>query len=511
MKKLFLSMMLMPLPLVVSAYDCQVDGIYYNLIPKGNLAEVTFGNTSYNSYSGSVIIPEKFTYEGVEYSVTSIGNEAFSSCSTLTSVTIPNSVTIIGNKAFSGCSGLTSVTIPNSVITIGTHTFNGCSGLTSVTISNSMTTIADHAFECCYSLTSVTIPNSVTSIGFCAFYECSGLTTVTIPNSVNYIGMDAFGNCRNLTSMTIPNSVTTIGQYTFQNCSSLTSVTIPNSVIIIEKYSFYGCSSLTSVTIPNSVTTIEDYVFYGCSGLTSVTIGSSVREIWGQAFAECSKLEEVYCLAEMVPLAYTSTFEKSYPEYTTLYVPAESINDYKTTEPWSKFGTIKAISGTGEEPQKCATPTISYGGKRLTFSCETEGVEYVYEIKDTDIKKGYDAAVDLTATYEISVYATKAGYENSDIATATLVWTNAIFTETTEPSTSAKAVTESIPVLISAKSGTITVTCEQEGQPVAVYSVDGKALGNSTVSGGQATIATPLQKGQVAIVKVGNRSVKIAM
>ena len=135
----------------------------------------------------------------------------------------------------------------------------------------------------------------------------------------------------------------------------------------------------------------------------------------------------------------------------------------------------------------------------------------VLGIKDTDIKKGYDATVDLTATYEISVYATKAGYENSDIATATLVWTNAIFTETTEPSTSAKAVTESIPVLISAQDGTITVKCEQEGQPVAVYNVDGKALGNATVSGGQATVATPLQKGQVVIVKVGSRSVKIAM
>ena len=139
-------------------------------------------------------------------------------------------------------------------------------------------------------------------------------------------------------------------------------------------------------------------------------------------------------------------------------------------------------------------------------------MEFVSKITDADIKDHNGCEISLSATYEISVYATKSGYTNSDVATATLVWTDAIFTETTpETPTSAKAVQESIPVLISAKSGTITVTCEQEGQPVAVYSVDGKALGNSTVSGGQATIATPLQKGQVAIVKVGNRSVKIAM
>lgn len=243
-----------------------------------------------------------------------------------------------------------------------------------------------------------------------------------------------------------------------------------------------------------------------------MTIGSYVREIHTQAFAACGKLKEVYCLAETVPYTYTNAFEKSYPEYMTLYVPAESLNAYKTTEPWSQFGTIKAISGTGEEPTKCATPTISYGGKRLTFSCETEGVEFVSEIKDVDIKKYYDAAIDLTATYEISVYATKAGYENSDIATATLVWTNAIFTETTpETPTSAKAVQESIPVLISAKGGNISVRCEADGQEVNVYSIDGLSLGTATVKNGEALISTSIPSGDLAVVKVGGRSVKVIM
>ena len=415
MKKLLLLSLLLALPIIASAYDALVDGIYYNLIPKGNVAEVTSGDTK---YSGSVTIPEKFTYEGMEYSVTSIGNNAFQSCSGLTSVTIPNSVTSIGAYAFKECSGLTSVTIPNSVTSIGNHVFYGCSDLTSVTI-----------------------PNSVTSIGGWAFQYCSGLT---------------------------------------------------------------------SVTIPNSVTSIGPCTFYGCSGLTSVTIGSSVSGIGQQAFAECSKLEEVYCLAENVPWANTDAFEKSYPEYMTLYVPTGSMNAYKTTEPWSNFGTIKAISGTGDEPQKCATPTISYGGKELTFLCETEDVEYVYEIRDSYVKKGYDSRISLSATYEIRVYATKSGYENSDIATATLVWADATFTETDpETPTSAKAVTESIPVLISANGGVITVKSEQEGQKVEAYGVNGQALGSATIQNGQATITTSMQRGEIVIVKVGNRSVKI--
>ena len=200
---------------------------------------------------------------------------------------------------------------------------------------------------------------------------------------------------------------------------------------------------------------------------------------------------------------------------TTLYVPKGTTDKYKSTNYWNKFLFIEEGEPSNTvvpDTKKCATPTISYANKELTFSCETEGVEYVYEIKDTDIKKGYEAKVSLSATYEISVYATKSGYENSDMATATLVWTEAIFTETTpDTPTSAKAVTESIPVLISANNGNITVKSEANGQSVAVYSVDGQLLGNTTVSNGQATVSTTLQNGNVAVVKIGNKSVKILM
>ena len=158
-------------------------------------------SVTHGSYSGNLAIPSSVTYDGKEYSVTSIDDRAFVECSGLTSVEIPNSVTSIGEGAFAGCSSLTSVTIGNSVTSIGDTAFNGC-----------------------YSLTSGEIPNSVTSIGVGVF-SCSGLTSVTIPNSVTSIGNGAFYYCDGLTSVEIPNRVTSIVDYAFYDCSGLTSVT----------------------------------------------------------------------------------------------------------------------------------------------------------------------------------------------------------------------------------------------------------------------------------------------
>ena len=202
--------------------------------------------------------------------ITSIGEDAFYKCISLTSVTIPDSITEFGDWAFYECTSLTSVNIPDSVTKIWEAAFYYCTSLTSVNIPDSVTWIGNGAFISCTSLTSITIPDSVTSIGNQAFDGCTSLTSITIGDSVTEIGDNAFYGCTSLTSVTIPDSVTKIGDWAFDGCTSLTSITIGDSVTEIGDNAFYGCTSLTSVTIPDSVTKIGDWAFDGCKSLKEV-------------------------------------------------------------------------------------------------------------------------------------------------------------------------------------------------------------------------------------------------
>ena len=302
MRKLFFLLVAIFATTCLWAYDFEVNGIYYNYLD-GNNVEVTYNNSiNAEKYSGEVIIPSTITYNRTTYNVTSIGERAFSQCSSLTSVTIPNSVTSIGNYAFSRCSSLTALTIGNSVTTIGMRAFSECSTLTSITIPNSVISIGNYAFAC-RSLTKTNYTGDIA--GWCKIkFADSGANPVSnsqnlyinnqeikdlvIPNTVDSIHNYAFYGCSSLTSVTIPNSVTSIGKYAFYQCSSLTSVNIPNSVTSIKSSAFNGCSALSSITIPNSVTDIENYAFEGCQSLTSITIPNSVTSIGINPFAGCS-------------------------------------------------------------------------------------------------------------------------------------------------------------------------------------------------------------------------------
>ena len=355
----------------------------------------------------------------------------------------------------------------------------------------------------------------VTSIGYRAFYYCSGLTSITIPNSVTSIGNNEFEYFKGLTSVTIHNSVTSIGSNAFQYCFGLTSITIPNSVTSIGYGAFQYCSGLTSITIPNSVTSIGYEAFQYCSGLTSVTIGSGVTSIGNNAF-NGADIPTIISLIEN-PFKITGktsglrTFTQNTFNNATLYVPKGTIEKYKATDGWKDFLFIEEGTGGGSTPttQKCEKPTISYENGKLTFSSATEGAFCQYSITDTDIKAGSGNEVQLVVTYNISVYATKSGYENSETATATLCWIDA--SPKTEGITNGIANIPANAVLIQSEGGSIKVQGVDEGTQVNVYGINGTQAGSAISQSGAATINTNLQPGSVAIVKIGQKSVKLVI
>ena len=158
-----------------------------------------------------------------------------------------------------------SYIIPDSVTSIGNGAFSGCSSLSSIVIPDSVTSIGEWAFSDCSSLFNIVIPKSVTSIGDCAFIGCSSLSSIVIPNSVTSIGDWAYGGCSSLSSIVIPESVTSIGDRAFSDCISQSKIVIPSSVTSIGNSAFSGCRSLSNIVIPNSVTSIGSEAFAGCN------------------------------------------------------------------------------------------------------------------------------------------------------------------------------------------------------------------------------------------------------
>ena len=349
MKKRILSIMLTLCMIMAFMPQTAFAGTFdFNFTISGNKVTI-------NKYTGSDTVVEIPSKLGGDFPVTSIGDDAFKDCTSLTSVTIPNSVESIGYRAFQNCSSLASITIPNSVTSIGSRAFYACSGLTSITIPNSVRSIGNYSFEGCSNLTSIEIPNSVTSIGSNAFdpYNLNsiflpdgldvssakipaattqvrysldtegkvtitgiklgtGKTSVDIPstisgNPVTAIGNFAFDSCYGLESVTFGENsqLKSIGNYAFLNCTSLTSINIPGSVTYIGMGAF-RCGGLTSITVDpnNSNYSSADGVLFNKDKTelihypagntrTSYSIPSSVTSIGNKAFMSCKKLENV--------------------------------------------------------------------------------------------------------------------------------------------------------------------------------------------------------------------------
>ena len=495
--------------------------------------EVAAGNTNYDSRDNCNAIIETSS------------NILVAGC---VNTVVPNGITSIGYGAFEG-SKLTTLRLPSSVTSIGSYAYAYCDGLTAITIPDNVTTLGDYAFGYCKNLTLAIIPKGVTYIGQLAFFQCSNLGyVVSRIQSPFAFDRDAFRDIPEGCVLIVPKGTRDAylrtgwteevfgggvveegdspfiffadaevravcaahfdgdgdGMLTFDEVAAVTDL----------GRAFKDNTKITSfkeLLYFTNVTQIGQSEFSGCVNLKSIVIPSSITQVGTNAFSGCTSLTDVWCLADDVPDASLTAFNGVPLENATLYVPAETYNDYRKSEPWSRFGTIMTLDGTIPEVKKCATPTISYAGGRLTFNCETEDVKFSYSIKDDDITSGTGNEVTLTVTYNISVYATRDGYDDSDIAYATLCWIDA------EPSSEglidedAVAEVKALPVLVQTQGGIISIQGIDEGTQIDIFSIDGKKEGSAIAVGGGTTISTSLHSGSVAIVKIGEKAIKVAI
>lgn len=366
MKQSFLSILFLLLPILAMASGVEINGVYYYLYSNLNTNTRTAEVTSHpQKYTGDVVIPESVTYEGVEYSVTAIGDYAFDWNGNLNSIVMPSSITRIGNYAFHDCGKLTSVVIPENVIAIG-----------------------DYAFCTCSELQSIIIPNNVKSIGEKAFYNCSSLYEINLPQSVTSIGFMAFSRCGKLKSIDI-SSVTSMENAAFSDCASLANVVLSDKLTIIPGYAFQHCTALSKIRIPAKVESLGDF-----------------------AFGDCDNLQSVSVLATIPPNAYENAFSKyNIP----LIVPDGLQTTYQSVSPWNKFTSFGGL---------CQKPIIVLENGILRFSCDTEGVEYHYTISDNNLEGGVGNNIALSFT--VRVYATKEGCLDSEEAVSEISPSNGL-------------------------------------------------------------------------------------
>ena len=355
MRRFYLSAIAFLWSLIIHAVTVEIDGIAYNINLKTGLTEVT--SNAFHPYSGDIVIPETIVYDGIKYTVTSIGGGAFSQRN-ITSITFPNSITSIGPSAFSYCNVLDSVVIPERVTIIPDMAFASSESLRHVILPEGVTLIDNSAFNSCYGLDSLIIPNTVETIEDWAFAGCKNLSYVKMPQQLKKVGQGAFGNCQSMAYVDIPDlsswamvdfynnkaNPLNFAKKLIVNGEEITDLVIPDDVTSIGNCTFYNCVNLTSITIGEHVASIGASAFRGCSNVTSIVIGEDVTYIGGWAFNGCSKVTSVTSYPRKVPSTGSDLFDNTLLENANLYVAGAAFDDYNNTEPWNNFKEIIALN-----------------------------------------------------------------------------------------------------------------------------------------------------------------------
>ena len=326
-----------------------VDGtIYVPVSPSERTCDVV--DCVYTSQNDHVVIDDRVINQGIELKVLNINPYSFYDNKVLNSVVLGNSITTIGESAFYGCSSLPTISLPDNISSIGEYIFYGCSNLASVNIGTGITAIPEYSFANCSVLNNLTIPGYVNRVGDYAFSGCKALANLTIADSEDegtamILGSNdsnpLFSDCP-LSEVYIGrklsyNSEAYYGYSPFYRNTSLQNVEITDAETQIYDNEFYGCTNLKTLKIGNGVTNIGKWAFSGCSSLDYFSAGYHVETIGDEAFSDCTGITNYYSFSINPPVCGNQALDDINKWECTLFVPAESSDEYMAADQWKDF------------------------------------------------------------------------------------------------------------------------------------------------------------------------------
>ena len=426
----------------------------------------------HTKYRGQDYYEEQISYGTKSNTITPY---MFDNCYKLKTVILPKNITKMEINAFFE-TNIVSITLPDNLETIEC-TFPSWN-ITDIKISDS-----NQNFKI--------IDGVLYSFDMKKLYRCPvnyGTPIFQIPEGVENIGDLAFNYCQAIKEFVTPSTLKKIGNKAF-GWMSLDKLVLDPRV----NYSSIGdFTNIKEVIIPESYTEFDPSLF----GSTNYDYAE-----WGG-----TKVNNVKVF-NTTPPTLTGNFNRAILAG-NLYVPKGSYSTYYIAYRWGDFSHIYEMDDEGSD-RKCAIPSITYSNGSLSFICETEGVTFKSTIANSDISSYNSDKVQLAVTYNISVYATKTGYENSEVATATLCWIDV------EPKmdgiNNSIAQVKANPVLIQANNGKITIAGADDGTKVTAYGANGQQVGFAISKGAKTSIHTNLPSGSIAIVKIGDKSVKVVV
>ena len=358
-----------------------------------NLSSITVapGNENFQSPSGSNVVLNRdgtvlltgCSNSKIPSTVKEIDNYAFRGFSALASMDIPQGVEIIGYKTFADCENLKKVNFePNAVLSsVGESAFSNCTSLESIDLPASVRSIGSYAFEGCRGLKSIILPDSVKQFGKERMFKgCYLLQSVELPKGVTEIGRETFQDCWSLASASLPEGVKTIKEDAFSKCGKLKTINSPSTLSAIEESAFYLCTGLDSIDL-SMLNKIKSKAFAYCSNLRAVSLPIATKWIYGDyMFKNCTGLKRIYNPQKMPKDIDPNVFEGVNQGECELYVPLESVELYKIAPVWSKF-IVKGMdmSGIGDVPadRPAITPVARYNLQGSRLSGPQQGINIV--------------------------------------------------------------------------------------------------------------------------------------